>query len=579
MSVFVRARAPMRPDLLRTARLRHPAYSTSSILLSAPRRSNYFNSGYSSSYDPNQETGRGPIFNKHTFGVPQFYPRDLKRRVDDYVVGQDRAKKTICSVIFNHYQGLRRRQNHEIQDQRLREKLQRQKYAQDQEAFENAGYNSTRTHPVEDEYQKYHEAAGGTYKIPDNLYEPLTDDFYIPENFAAPEHVKIDKSNLLLIGPTGVGKTYILETLSKKLNVPFTISDCNSFTQAGYIGQDVESCIERLLIEANYDIKAAEHGIIVLDEFDKIAKRETVNGRDVGGEGVQQALLKLVEGTKVTINIKDQRQSRTTNNPPSGYGPSNPQSTPPAGKVDQYTIDTTNILFVFCGAFVGLDKTVLRRVAKPSIGFGSEVRGRSASMSGSKDILPPEMYSHLPHQPAFAGGSSGTGFTPLDLTTPADLQAYGFIPELIGRLHNICALTPLSLDELYRILTEPRNSLVAQYTALFETYPSKLNFTRKALTAIAERAAKNETGARGLKMEMERVLADPMYDAPTPYVLITEGCVQGTEKAGYWGKDGRMEMERRMREEDERETTTTTTTGGGHEPAFERFREAGWSSA
>lgn len=237
MSVFVRARAPMRPDLLRTARLRHPAYSTSSILLSAPRRSNYFNSGYSSSYDPNQETGRGPIFNKHTFGVPQFYPRDLKRRVDDYVVGQDRAKKTICSVIFNHYQGLRRRQNHEIQDQRLREKLQRQKYAQDQEAFENAGYNSTRTHPVEggrwpsrrstfplgsrrqadnnfaveDEYQGYHEAAGGTYKIPDNLYEPLTDDFYIPENFAAPEHVKIDKSNLLLIGPTGVGKTYILE--------------------------------------------------------------------------------------------------------------------------------------------------------------------------------------------------------------------------------------------------------------------------------------------------------------------------------------------------------------------------------
>ncbi|KAK4155241.1 P-loop containing nucleoside triphosphate hydrolase protein [Chaetomidium leptoderma] len=577
MSVLARPRVPACTATLRVAQLRHPAYSTSSALLSAARRSNYSNSGYTSSYDPGQDSGRGPIFNKHNFGVPQFYPRDLKRRVDDYVVGQGRAKKTICSVIFNHYQGLRRRQHHELQDQRLREKLQRQKYAQDQDAFERAGYNSTRTHPVEDEYPGHNESVRGTYQIPDSLYEPPADDFCIPEDFLAPEHVKIDKSNLLLIGPTGVGKTYILETLSKKLNVPFTISDCNSFTQAGYIGQDVESCIERLLIEANYDIKAAEHGIVVLDEFDKIAKRETVNGRDVGGEGVQQALLKLVEGTKVTINIKDQRSSRTTNNPSSGgYGPSNPQSTPPTGKVDQYTIDTTNILFVFCGAFVGLDKTVLRRVAKPSIGFGSEVRGRSSSMSGSKDMLPPEMYNHLPHQPVFTSGRSVTGFTPLDLTTPADLQAYGFIPELIGRLHNICALTPLSLDELYRILTEPRNSLVAQYTALFETYPSKLFFTRRALYAIAARAANNETGARGLKMEMERVLAEPIFDAPTPYVLITEGCVNGAEKASYWGKDGRLELERRMQEEDQR----GGGSGGDAEGAtFEQFREAGLSGA
>lgn len=358
--------------------------------------------------------------------------------------------------------------------------------------------------------------------------------------------------------------------------MPFTISDCNSFTQAGYIGQDVETCIERLLIEANYDIKAAEHGIVVLDEFDKIAKRETVNGRDVGGEGVQQALLKLVEGTKVTVNIKEHRSSRTTGNPPGGYGPSSPQSTPPSGKVDQYTVDTTNILFVFCGAFVGLEKNVLRRVSKPSIGFGSEIRGgRGSSMSSLKDMLPREMYSHLPHQPACTdGSSSSSGFTPLDLTTPADLQAFGFIPELIGRLHNICALTPLSLDELYRILTEPRNSLVAQYTALFETYPSRLFFTRRALYAIAERAAKNETGARGLKMEMERVLAEPMFDAPTPYVLITEGCVNGTEKACYWGKDGRMELERRMQEEDEK-----MAGPGEQDVTFEQFREAGLSGA
>ncbi|KAL2179986.1 P-loop containing nucleoside triphosphate hydrolase protein [Thermothelomyces heterothallicus CBS 202.75] len=608
MSVLAWARAPTSAaTTLWFSRLRRPAYSTSNILLWAPRRSNYSASGYTSSYDPNQDTGRGPIFNKHTFGVPQFYPRDLKARVDDYVVGQERAKKTICSVIFNHYQGLRRRQHHELQDQRLREKLQRQKYAQEQEAFERAGYNSTRTHPVEggrwpshrsaeefpsaprpqaddsdvahqDEYLGHHEAVRGTHQMPDSPYEPSADDFYIPEDLSPPDRVKIDKSNLLLIGPTGVGKTYILETLSKKLNVPFTISDCNSFTQAGYIGQDVESCIERLLIEANYDVKAAEHGIVVLDEFDKIARRETVNGRDVGGEGVQQALLKLVEGTKVTINIKEQRSSRATNHPAGGYGPPNPPSTPPTGKAEQYTVDTTNVLFVFCGAFVGLDKTVLRRVAKPSIGFGSDIRGRGTSLSGSKDILPPEMYQHLPHQPASrgSGGREAGGFTPLDLTTPADLQAYGFIPELIGRLHNICALSPLSLDELYRILTEPRNSLVAQYTALFETYPSKLAFTRRALYAIAERAAKNETGARGLKMEMERVLAEPMFDAPAPYVLITEGCVKGYEKAGYWGKDGRLEMERRMREEDEG-LDAAGTAGPGHDAGFEQFRRAGLS--
>lgn len=339
-------------------------------------------------------------------------------------------------------------------------------------------------------------------------------------------------------------------TLSKKIKVPFSICDCNSFTQAGYIGQDVETCIERLLIEANYDIRATEYGIVVLDEFDKIARRETTTGRDVGGEGVQQALLKMVEGTKVTINVKDSRSSRstppiTTNYNASGGSSSSPQAAPPTGKVDQYTIDTTNILFVFCGAFVGLDKAILRRVARPSMGFGGELRGRS-SMSGSKQVLPPESYTHLPHHTPMSAPS----FTPLDLATPADLQAFGFIPELIGRLHNICALSPLSKHDLFRILTEPRNSLVAQYTALFETYPSRLYFTEKALHAIAERAAASETGARALKMEMERVLAEPMFDAPMPYVLITEATVRGTEKAAYWGKDGRFELDRRMQEEE-----------------------------
>ncbi|KAJ2971084.1 hypothetical protein NQ176_g7865 [Zarea fungicola] len=457
------------------------------------------NSGFTGTYDP-AESGRGPMFNnKRIFGVPQFYPRDLKRRVDSYVVGQDRAKKTICSTIFNHYQNLRRRHQHEHEERNLQEKSMRQRFARDRELHQKR----REVHPVDDEFPGHAESVRELYES-DKYDTSSLDHLYIPEDKSAQEPVKIDKSNLLLIGPTGVGKTYILETLSKKLQVPFSICDCNSLTQAGYIGQDVETCVERLLIEANYDIKATEHGIIVLDEFDKLAKRESATGRDVGGEGVQQALLKLVEGTKVTINVKDNRSSRSAPPITTSYtgssSSSSAQAAPPAPKVDQYTIDTTNILFVFCGAFVGLDKSIIQRVAKPTIGFGGE-------------------------------------------------------------------------DDLFRILTEPRNSLVAQYTTLFETYPSRLYFTEKALYAIAHRASQSGTGARGLKMEMERILGEPMFDAPTPYVLITEGCVHGTEKASYWAKDGRFEVDRRMEEEQ----LNPKQSHGSSAAAFERLREAGQS--
>lgn len=237
MLVLTRPLAPLCATP-RFARLRSPAYSTSSILLASPRRSNYFNSGFTSSYDPTQDTSRGPIFSKSKFGVPQFYPRDLKKRVDDYVVGQDRAKKTICSVIFNHYQGLRRRQHHELQDQHMREKIQRQKFAQDREIFERTGYSAP-VHPVEggrrhsdrsayapkswrqqtnirhvaeDEFPGHHESVRGTHnEVLEDPFETPSDNFYIQEDLTVPNHVKIDKSNLLLIGPTGVGKTYILE--------------------------------------------------------------------------------------------------------------------------------------------------------------------------------------------------------------------------------------------------------------------------------------------------------------------------------------------------------------------------------
>ncbi|KAL1854864.1 ATP-binding protein [Diaporthe australafricana] len=546
------------------------AYTPASSLTNHPLAPS-FNSGFTSSYDPTDNSCRGPIHNIPSFGVPQFYPRDLKTRVDEYVVGQDRAKKTICSAIFNHYQNLRRRRHDQEQDTRLREKLQRQNHSRERDRLEP--YRDP--HPVEDEFPGHYESIQQSHRTTDAA---AAAEFYIPEDPTIPHRTRIDKSNLLLIGPTGVGKTYILETLSKKLNVPFTICDCNSFTQAGYIGQDVESCIERLLIESNYDTRATENGIVVLDEFDKIARRETTNGRDVGGEGVQQALLKLVEGTKVTINVKDNKSPRSAAPITSNYGSGSsglaPPTPPTSGRTDQYTIDTRNILFVFCGAFVGLEKHILARVSKPSLGFGAEIGGGRSSKKGNKTVLPREMYSHLPHQPlnATADEAGSAGFTPMDLTTPDDLQAFGFIPELIGRLHNIISLSPLSQDELFRILTVPRNGLVSQYTALFETYPSRLYFTRRALLAIAERALRNGTGARGLKMEMERVLAEPMYEAPVQHVLITEACVKGREKAGYWGRDGWLEVDRRIRAEDQPQEMDEATAS-----TFEQYREAGQS--
>ncbi|KAI0202544.1 P-loop containing nucleoside triphosphate hydrolase protein [Astrocystis sublimbata] len=574
-------RRPRAPSLATSAlRSRKRALSTTVIRRSTlPPRSTNFDSGFTTSYDPNEQ-GRGPMFtSKSSVGVPQFYPRDLKKRVDEYVVGQDRAKKTISSVIFNHYQNLRRRQHQEEQDHKLEEKMMRQAIARER------NFHERETHPLDDDYPGHHESTQHLHR-PWEPPEQKNTEFYIPEDPSHETPVKIDKSNILLIGPTGVGKTYILETLSKKINVPFTISDCNSFTQAGYIGQDVETCIERLLIESNYDIKAAEHGIIVLDEFDKIAKRETMNGRDVGGEGVQQALLKLVEGTKVTVNVKDNRSSRsaspiTTNytGPGSSSSTSGPQAAPPSsGKAEQCTVDTSNILFVMCGAFVGLDKVILNRVSKPAMGFGSELRNRSSDNNAAAADLPPKLFAHLPHRSPNTPDDVSK-MTALDLTTPEDLQGFGFIPELIGRVHNIVALSPLSREDLIRILTEPRNSLVAQYTALFETYPSKLFFTRKALEAIAERAEKARTGARGLKMEMERVLAEPMFDAPVPYVLITEKTVKGEEKAGYWGKEGRFEVQRRIQDEDGWPVTPQTRNDEHRVIGLEEFREVGQSGA
>jgi ATP-dependent Clp protease ATP-binding subunit ClpX len=331
--------------------------------------------------------------------------------------------------------------------------------------------------------------------------------------------------------------------MSKILDLPMVICDCNALTQAGYIGQDVESCIQRLLIESGLNVQKAQRGIVVLDEFDKLAKKETTIGRDVAGEGVQQALLAMVHGSKITVNIKDaqkpaQPHSTAPHVPPSMSATLSSFSS--ASKVDQqFVVDTSNIIFVFCGAFAGLEKIINKRVSKKTMGFKSADQAQPTKESvAANPVLRPTPGQEPPPEAYF------------DLATPEDLQVYGIIPELLGRIHDICALHPLSLDELYRILTEPRNNLVAQYRALFETYPSEVFFTKKALRAIAKRAADSKKGARGLQSEMLRVLQDAMFIAPVPYILVTAACVEDPNKLHYWGKDGRMELERVMREED-----------------------------
>ena len=332
----------------------------------------------------------------------------------------------------------------------------------------------------------------------------------------------IEKSNLLLLGPSGVGKTYILQTLARVLEVPFATVDCSSLTQAGYIGSDIESSIERLLLAAAHSIPKCETGIIFFDEVDKLAKPAVVtHGRDVSGEGVQQGLLKMIEGTTVTINAKQDRNSKTESPTRSGdrleRGTREFSSQP--GKAEQYTIDTTNILFVFAGAFVGLEKIISKRLsAGTSIGFDAPIRPPTKKPDPND---PPNL---------------------LQKVNTSDLQAYGLIPELLGRIPITVSLSPLSLDQLVSILRDPKNSLIKQYTALFATYNVHLRFTTAALHALATQAlhvpdsdsnSKTEStgvGARGLRTILESVLQETMFIAPGSdirFCLIDEGFVRG----------------------------------------------------
>ena len=334
-------------------------------------------------------------------------PQEIKKKLDEYVVGQDNAKMALSVAVYNHYKRI----------------------------------------------------------------------------YFSDDDVEITKSNVLLLGHTGVGKTYLAQTLAKLLDVPFAIADATTLTEAGYVGEDVENILLRLIQAADYDIFKAERGIIYIDEIDKISRKSENQSitRDVSGEGVQQALLKILEGTVASV-------------PPKG-GRKHPQQ-------EAININTSNILFICGGAFDGLEKIVQRRTASGSLGFGGEVHGKKEldQIDWMKDV------------------------------TPHDLVKYGLIPELVGRIPVITALNALDEEALVRILREPKNSLLNQYKKLFDLDKVDLEFTEEALTAVAKKTLERKTGARGLRSILEDILMPLMYQVPSDYtiekVVITKETVE-----------------------------------------------------
>ncbi|KAL1633603.1 ATP-binding protein [Neofusicoccum ribis] len=556
-------------------------------------RSDFSSQGFTGIYEPGQPTG-GPLGGASIVGAPRVTPKALKHHLDQFVVGQERAKKVLSVAVYNHYQRI--------------QELERLDEEEQEHLAQQARREMVHRHPVEDEFP------GQQRTI--NVWDAETQ--YPPDSPAPPPRsppalgaepivdnspMTIEKSNILLLGPSGVGKTLMAKTLARVLEVPFSMSDCTPFTQAGYIGEDAEVCVQRLLAAANYDVAAAERGIIVLDEIDKIAMAKVSHGKDVSGEGVQQALLKIIEGTTLQVQAKPERGGGGGKSPgssasgftysPGGSGPGGPggagmnMGQPPSPKGEVFNVRTDNILFICTGAFIGLHKMILDRISKGSIGFGAPVRASNpetlsfdTNLKGDEALFRKHVPFYTPDS-STSGSSSQASLNTLDLVEPADLQKYGMIPELIGRIPISCALSSLDEEALVRVLTEPRNSLVKQYEQLFSLSGIELKFTSPALREVAKQASKMATGARGLRTVMERLLGEAQYECPgstTKHVLVTREAAQRKRPLTYVSRGQQQRFQALLDKEEEDWRRETSGEKADEEAqrvsSFEQYRRA-----